>query len=79
LQLKKTIDNFNIHKYEQKRLHEKVVTYREGKFYHRTGYKGPEEEERENPTLSLTSKLAGAVGQCHASAHLLPGKRTGTH
>jgi len=60
-------------------LHEKVVTDREGKVYHRTCYKGPEEEERDNHTLSLTSELDGAGGQCHAPADLLPGKRPGTH
>ena len=60
--MKKTIDNFNIHKYDQKRLHEKVVTDREGKGHHRTCYEGPEREERYSP-ISLTSNLNGVGGQ----------------
>jgi hypothetical protein len=49
LQLKKTIDNFNFHEYDQKRLHEKVVTDRDGKVHHRTGCEGLEGEERPRP------------------------------
>jgi len=51
-----------------------VVTDREGKVHHRTGYEGPEGKERYIPTISLTSKLDGVVGQCHTPADLLPTK-----
>jgi hypothetical protein len=62
-----------------KKLHEKVVTDREGKVHYRTGYEGPEGEERYSPNLSLTSQLDGVGGQCQAPADLLPGKRPGSH
>jgi hypothetical protein len=44
-----------------------------------TDHKGPEGEERYSSTLSLTSALDGMVGQRHALAALLPGKRPGTY
>jgi hypothetical protein len=65
--------------YDQKRLYKKVVTDTEGKVHHRTGYEDPEGEERYSPTFSLTSKLDGVGGQCHAPADLLPAKRPDTH
>jgi hypothetical protein len=40
----------------------------------RTGYKGPEVENRYSSTLSLTSALDGLIGQRHAPADLPPGK-----
>lgn len=55
-----------------------MITDREGKVHHRTGYEGLE-EERFSPTLSLTSKLDGLVGRCHAPDDLLPTKRPSTH
>jgi len=45
-----------------------------GKFYHSTGYEGPERECKYNSTLSLTSALYGVGGQRHNPAASHPGK-----
>jgi len=44
------------------------------KVLHWTGHKGTQGEQRQSPTLSLTSALDGVDGQRHAPAALPPGK-----
>jgi hypothetical protein len=45
------------------------------KFYPRTGHESPDGKYRCSPTLSLTSGLDGAGGECYALAALTLGKR----
>jgi hypothetical protein len=50
-----------------------------GKVRPRTGQEGPEGEQRNTSTVSLTLVLDGVGGQGHASAALSPGKRPAIH